>query len=158
MIDEFACSQDIFVVFHLLYCFPHILTVQKPCGCRRRSLTAQICRNFRMSLYSTIVGQCFPWLAYIRAIFESVKWELSIERHHSTTMIVTSRVGVGPVLQFPPVPAHPILVVASATLAETGASWRVICITDDLLSESIKAMIYMREVEALWYFIVHLCE
>ena len=73
-------------------------------------------------------------------------------------MIVTSRVGVGPVLQLPPVPAHPILVVASATLAQTRVSWRVICITDDLLPERIKAMIDMREVEALWYFIVHLCE
>ena len=69
-----------------------------------------------MSLYSTIVGQPLPWFASIGAILESFKWELFIERHHSTTVIVTSRVGVGPILQLPPVLAHSVLVVASAAL------------------------------------------
>ena len=64
-----------------------------------------------------------------------------------------------PTLHFPPVLAHSVLSLASAHFLIQGrVSRRVVCITYDLLPESIKTVVYVCEVEALRLFIMHLSE
>ena len=74
----------------------------------------EMCRRSRWSPHSTLVQNIFLWLAVIRAVLESVKWDSSFKRLHPTFVFVTSRIAVCSLFQFSPVPVYSVLFIISA--------------------------------------------
>ena len=108
---------------------------------------------------STLPPEPFPRLAPIRAVLESVQRDSSFEALRPVFVFVASGMAVGPLLQFRPVLAHSVLPVARAPLLiQSRVSGRVVGVTHDLLPESVKAVLHVREVEALRLLVMHLRE
>lgn len=80
-------------------------------------------------------------------MLETVKRDPSSERLHPPSVFITCRMTRCPLLQLAPVLAHSILSIARApVLIQARVSWRVICITHNLLPETVEAVVDMREV------------
>lgn len=107
----------------------------------------------------SLADKSLPRLTPIRAMFESVKEDPSLDGLHITFSLVTSRVIVRPLLEFLPVSTHPILPVPGPYfLTQIGVSRRIICVAHDVLSEAVKTVIDVRKVQALGLSVMHFGE
>lgn len=67
--------------------------------------------------------------------------------------------GLRPLLQFPPVSAHPILSAPGTHfLTQARVPGRVVRVAHDLLPEAVEAVVHVLEVQALRFVVVHFRE